>query len=118
MWKESNLHRGILKTIEEVIAKWELVEGKTWFKSQLRDGLQLSTFPILICFVLSYTRYGSRDNLLTLDLNNLPEKTNSVASLDTPANDAQETNGELSTTGKNTNVLATPSCNMSTDLQQ
>lgn len=43
-------------------------------------------------------RCGSRDNLLTLDLNNLPERTNSVSSLDTPANDAQETNGESSTT--------------------
>ncbi|XP_078360710.1 protein FAM91A1-like [Oculina patagonica] len=43
-------------------------------------------------------RYGSRDNLLTLDLNNLPEKTNSVASaLDTSPNDTQETNGELPT---------------------
>ncbi|KAJ7374963.1 hypothetical protein OS493_001688 [Desmophyllum pertusum] len=30
---------------------------------------------------LALKRYGSRENLLTLDLNNLPDKTNSVASL-------------------------------------
>lgn len=68
-------------------------------RSCLRDEPLLSTSVLFDVFVLSYTRYGSRDNLLTLDLNNLPEKTNSVSSLDTPANDAQETNGESSTTG-------------------
>ncbi|KAJ7375069.1 hypothetical protein OS493_001801 [Desmophyllum pertusum] len=49
---------------------------------------------------LALKRYGSRENLLTLDLNNLPDKTNSMASLDTPSNDTQETNGELPTTAE------------------
>lgn len=40
------------------------------------------------------TRYGSREDLLTLDLNNLPEKSNSSTST-ISVNGAEETNGEF-----------------------
>ena len=40
-------------------------------------------------------RYGSREDLLTLDLNNLPEKSNSSTSTTISVNGAEETNGEF-----------------------
>ena len=54
-----------------------------------------------ICFPSDYglaplfanTRYGSREDLLTLDLNNLPEKSNSSSTVS--VNGAEETNGEF-----------------------
>ncbi|CAH3193292.1 unnamed protein product [Porites evermanni] len=44
---------------------------------------------------LTTRRYGSREDLLTLDLNNLPEKSNSSTSSTISVNGAEETNGEL-----------------------
>lgn len=46
---------------------------------------------------LASKRYSSRENLLTLDLSNLPDKPNSVISSDSASSDVPETNGELST---------------------
>lgn len=47
---------------------------------------------------LAMKRCSSKDNLLTLDLSNLPDKANSMTtSLDTLSSDSHETNGELST---------------------
>ncbi|RMX37295.1 hypothetical protein pdam_00008922 [Pocillopora damicornis] len=47
---------------------------------------------------LTMKRCSSKDNLLTLDLSNLPDKANSMTtSLDTLSSDSHETNGELST---------------------
>ena len=57
-----------------------------------------ASFIFLIWFFV--LRYSSKENLLLLDLNNLPDKPNSVlSSSDSIPNESQETNGELSTPG-------------------
>ncbi|XP_068680843.1 protein FAM91A1-like [Montipora foliosa] len=54
---------------------------------------------------LTIKRYSSKENLLLLDLNNLPDKPNSVlSSSDSIPNESQETNGELSTPVESTSM--------------
>ena len=66
------------------------------------DKTKKVSFSLLWFSDLCFFRCSSKDNLLTLDLSNLPDKANSMTtSLDTLSSDSHETNGELSTPGRN-----------------